>query len=147
MVIDHQPFTEPETSPGFLDIVQWWYLLHQIQNQFCFVMQSDCSAVSRLQRISQVDQRLATWKEGLPVACRPEGVVLSPMDTHPHVFLLHIDYYNFLRTIHLSIVVLRSAFCNSEEQEPSRFQASEAICVEAARSFIKALNKCVQPSY
>ncbi|KAF4843218.1 hypothetical protein CGCSCA4_v008114 [Colletotrichum siamense] len=62
------------------------------------------------------------------------------MDTHPHVFLLHIDYYNFLRTIHLSIVVLRSAFGNSEELEPSRFQASEAICVEAARSFIKALN-------
>ncbi|KAF0322615.1 fungal specific transcription factor domain-containing protein [Colletotrichum asianum] len=119
MVIDHHPSTELEASPGFFDIVQWW-----------------------LHRLSQVDQRLATWKEGLPVACRPEGVVLSPMDTHPHVFLLHIDYYNFLRTIHLSIVVMRSAFCNSEEPEPSRFQASEAICVEAARSFIKALNKC-----
>ncbi|KAF4856171.1 putative transcriptional regulatory protein [Colletotrichum siamense] len=130
----------PSEPPSRAQMSNWWYKLSQIQNQYCAVMQTKHSLVSRLDSISEANQRLAVWKDSLPSSYRPDGTILVSPENYWHVVLLHLEYFNFLRTIHLAGTVLRLSCSAVAHQNSSEYQASEVICVEAARCFIKILN-------
>lgn len=128
-------------GPSAAQLSRWSYQLDQIVNHFCNVLQSKQSVVSRLEGIAQADKRLVAWKDSLPSTYRPDSVILVTPERFTHVLLLHLDYSNLLRAMHLAAITMRPALVNTAEQLPRRLQASEILCVEAARSFIKRLNR------
>ncbi|KAH9231496.1 hypothetical protein K456DRAFT_38405 [Colletotrichum gloeosporioides 23] len=138
--LDDSQSESPSGPPSRAQMSNWWYKLSQIQNQYCAVMQTKHSLVSRLDSISEANQRFEVWKDSLPSSYRPDGTILVSPENYWHVVLLHLEYFNFLRTIHLAGTVLRLSCSGVAHQNSSEYQASEVICVEAARCFIKILN-------
>lgn len=128
-------------GPTSAQLSAWHYSLNQISNHFCNVLQSKQSVVSRLEGIAQADRRLVAWKDSIPAAFRPDSIIVVMPERYTHVLLLHLDYANLLRAVHLAAITMRPALGNNTERLPRRLQASEALCVEAARSFVKSLNK------
>ncbi|TDZ31828.1 hypothetical protein C8035_v000978 [Colletotrichum spinosum] len=124
--------------PSRAQMSNWWCKLSQIQNQYCAVTQA---LVSRLEGLSEPTRRLAAWKNRLPSAHRPDGIILVPPENYSHVVLLHLEYFNFLRTVHLAATIMRQSQSGISDQTTSDLHAGEVICVEAARLFIKILNK------
>lgn len=128
-------------GPTFAQLSAWSYSLNQINNYFCNVLQSKQSVVSRLEGIAQVDKRLVSWRDSIPVAFRPDSIIVVTPERYTHVLLLHLDYSNLLRAVHLAAITMRPALGNYTERLPRRLQASEVLCLEAARSFVKSLNR------
>lgn len=88
-----------------------------------------------------MDKRLVAWRDNIPVAFRPDSVLVVTPERYTHVLLLHLDYSNLLRAVHLAVITMRPALGSNSERLPRRLQASEVLCVEAARSFVKSLNR------
>lgn len=128
-------------GPTSAQLSAWSYSLNQINNNFCNVLQSKQSVVSRLEGIAQVDRRLVAWRDSIPAAFRPDSIIVVTPERYTHVLLLHLDYSNLLRAVHLAAITLRPALGNNTERLPRRLQASEILCLEAARSFVKSLNR------
>lgn len=128
-------------GPTSVQLTAWSYSLNQINNHFCNVLQSKQSVVSRLEGIAQVDKRLVAWRDSIPAAFRPDSVIVVTPEWYTHVLLLHLDYSNLLRAVHLAVITMRPALGSNTERLPRRLQASEILCVEAARSFVKSLNR------
>lgn len=135
--IDGDAYYGPTSS----QLSVWTYGLNQINNHFCNVLQSKQSVVSRLEGIAQVDRRLVAWRDSIPAAFRPDSIIVVTPDRYTHVLLLHLDYANLLRAVHLAVITMRPALGHNTERLPRRLQASEVLCVEAARSFVKSLNR------
>ncbi|TDZ18405.1 hypothetical protein Cob_v008608 [Colletotrichum orbiculare MAFF 240422] len=123
--------------PSRAQMSNWWYELSQIQNQYCAVTQA---LVSRLEGLSKPTRRLAALKDRLPSAHRPDGIILVSPENYSHVVLLHLEYFNFLRTVHLAATNMRQSQSGISDQTTSDLQAREVICVEAATLSIKILN-------
>lgn len=129
-------------GPTPVQLSAWSYSLNQINNHFCNVLQSKQCVVSRLEGIAQVDRRLVAWRESIPAAFRPDSVVVVTPERYTHVLmLLHLGYSNLLRAVHLAVITMRPALGSNTERLPQRLQASDVLCVEAARSFVKNLNR------
>lgn len=128
-------------GPTSAQLSAWSYNLNQINNNFCNVLQSKQSVVSRLEGIAQVDRRLVAWRDSIPAAFRPDSIIVVTPERYTHVLLLHLDYSNLLRAVHLAAITMRPALGNNTERLPRRLQASEILCLEAARSFVKSLNR------
>lgn len=128
-------------GPTSAQLSSWSYSLNQINNHLCNVLQSKQSVVSRLEGIAQVDRRLVAWRDNIPAAFRPDSIIVVTPERYTHVLLLHLDYSNLLRAVHLTTITMRPALGNSTERLPRRLQASEILCLEAARSFVKSLNR------
>lgn len=128
-------------GPTSAQLFAWSYSLSQINNHFCNVLQSKQSVVSRLEGIAQVDRRLVAWRDSIPAAFRPDSVIVVTPERYAHVLLLHLDYSNLLRAVHLAVITMRPALGINTERLPRRLQASEVLCVDAARSFVKSLNR------
>lgn len=128
-------------GPTSAQLSAWSYSLNQINNHFCNVLQSKQSVVSRLEGIAQVDKRLVAWRDSIPVAFRPDSIIVVTPERYTHVLLLHLDYSNLLRAAHLAAITMRPALGNCTERLPRRLQASKVLCLEAARSFVKSLNR------
>lgn len=128
-------------GPTSAQLFAWSYSLSQINNHFCNVLQSKQSVVSRVEGISHVDRRLVAWRDSIPAAFRPDSVIVVTPERYAHVLLLHLDYSNLLRAVHLAVITMRPALGINTERLPRRLQASEVLCVDAARSFVKSLNR------
>lgn len=128
-------------GPTLAQLSAWSYSLNQINNHFCNVLQSKQPVVSRLEGIAQVDRRLVAWRDSIPAAFRPDSVVVVTPERYTHVLMLHLDYSNLLRAVHLAVITMRPALGSNNERLPRRLQASDVLCVEAARSFVKNLNR------
>lgn len=126
-------------GPTFAQLSAWSYGLYQITNYFCNILQSKIPAMSRLDGIAQADRLLVAWRDGIPAAFRPDSVIVVAPDRFTHLLLLHLDYANLFRAIHLAAITMRPALGNNLDKLPRRLQASEVLCVEAARSFIRGL--------
>lgn len=143
--LDNLPFHgDTYYGPTSAQLSAWSYGLYQINNHFCNVLQSKQSVVSRLEGIAQADRRLVAWRDGIPAAFRPDSVIVVTPERFTHVLLLHLDYSNLLRAIHLAAITMRPALGNNLDKLPRRLQASEVLCVEAARSFVKSLIRYIQ---
>lgn len=128
-------------GPTSAQLSAWSYRLFQINNHFCNVLQSKQSVVLRLEGIAQVDRRLVAWRDSIPAAFRPDSIIVVTPERYTHVLLLHLDYSNLLRAVHLAAITMRPALGNNTDRLPRRLQASEVLCLEAARSFVKSLNR------
>lgn len=128
-------------GPTSAQLFAWSYSFSQINNHFCNLLQSKQPVVSRLEGIAQVDRRLVAWRDSIPAAFRPDSVIVVRPERYAHVLLLHLDYSNLLRAVHLAVITMRPALGMNTERLPRRLQASEVLCVDAARSFVKSLNR------
>lgn len=76
--------------------------------------------------------------------CRPGEEILSPGNTGQLLITLHLDYFHMVRSVHWASLTCAHAKRNVITSHPNpRIRGSEAICLSAARSFIKTLNECV----
>lgn len=138
----NQTFTEGDTyaGPSSRQLSICSYELDQINNYFCNVLQPKQSVISRLEEIAQAEKRLVAWRDSVPAEFRPDSILVMP-ERYTHVLLLHLDYSNLPRATQLAAITMRPALGNYTERLPRRLQASKVLCVEAARSFVKSLNK------
>ncbi|CAH0015634.1 unnamed protein product [Clonostachys rhizophaga] len=127
---------EDKLVPSLAQFLTWRFRLNRIQTRFCSAMHSSDTAASRLEAITRADEEMSEWKGDLPTICRPDHHISVSPDRYLQVVLLHLDYFNLLRTIYWAAITLGSTGSNASP----RIQASEILCVEAARSFIKTLN-------
>ncbi|RSL39572.1 hypothetical protein CEP53_013960 [Fusarium sp. AF-6] len=128
--------------PGLSQVVTWALQLSQIQTRFCGIMHSRNTVHARLDAIVGIDEDLLAWKGSLPSTCAPGQHILVSPERHLHVVLMHLEYFNLVRAVHWAAITLKP--CCGIDGDGSwlapRIQVSEALCVEAARSFVKVLN-------
>ena len=139
---------EPEVGtnisfPTLSQIYSWSYQLNQIQSRFCNIMHSKDTILFRLDAILKVDSDLMVWKEALPTSCRPGNLILASENRYLHVLLMHLEYFNLLRAVHWAVIALRPPHAGTGDASafPSRIRASERLCLDSARSFVKGLNE------
>ncbi|KAJ9659582.1 hypothetical protein H2198_002995 [Neophaeococcomyces mojaviensis] len=106
----------------------WRVTLAQIQNRLCSLVNRRETVTVRLDTLADIDQALNKWRDNIPSECRPEQEILVGHDIYQLVALLHLEYFNNRNK-------------SLAETHPSpRIRSSEAICLNAARSFVKTLN-------
>ncbi|CVL05055.1 uncharacterized protein FMAN_13026 [Fusarium mangiferae] len=128
--------------PNFSYIYSWIFQIHTFQNRFCNMIQGSESRAWKLSQIAKLDCDLIQWKDSLPVECRPDNLILVSPERYAHILCIHLEYFNMLRSIHwLAMKLASSATGEAQTVMSGRLKASEAICLEAARSLIKALNE------
>ncbi|RSL39474.1 hypothetical protein CEP54_016317 [Fusarium duplospermum] len=127
---------EDKLVPSLAQFLTWRFRLNRIQTRFCSAMHSSDTAASRLEAITRADEEMSEWTGDLPTICRPDHHISVSPDRYLQVVLLHLDYFNLLRTIYWAAITLGSTGSNASP----RIRASEILCLEAARSFIKTLN-------
>ncbi|KAH6950288.1 fungal-specific transcription factor domain-containing protein [Ilyonectria sp. MPI-CAGE-AT-0026] len=132
---------DTESFPSFAQLYLWRYQFSQIQNDFGNLMNSKETSTSRLELIARVDAALIAWKTSLPSACCPDSLILVSPEKYSHVLLMHLEYFNLLRAVHWTAVSLKHSHVGNTDKFTSRIRASEALCVEAARSFLRRLNE------
>ncbi|KAI1099003.1 N-terminal binuclear Zn cluster-containing protein [Jackrogersella minutella] len=110
-----------------------------------------------LQVIGDLDKKLETWKDNIPIDFRPEHEIkASHTPLILHVVMLHFSYYNALTTIHrmsihhgywtsrLSNYAIQGL--NARPLNPRVF-ASAALCASAARASIQLLKYVPQGDF
>ncbi|KAH7118050.1 fungal-specific transcription factor domain-containing protein [Dactylonectria estremocensis] len=143
VVVDGKSDVHSDPSYPTLSLVYIWTCqLGQVQNRFCNAMHSRNDGSSRIEALVQLDRELTAWMDSLPTSCRPGYPILSSSDIRLHILLIHLECFNLLRAIHWAVISLRPALTPGVDAEKlaARLQASDTLCVEAARSFIKSLN-------
>lgn len=137
---------EFNSFPSLTQIYTWTFQFSQIQNHFCNLMHSNDTVISRLETLINVDDSLMAWKDSLPTSCRPDHLISVSPDRYWHVLLMHLEYLNLARALHWAAVTLKPMYSGNPQvgRLTYRVRFSEALCVEAARSFIKVLNECVE---
>nr|XP_036578627.1 NAD(P)-binding protein [Colletotrichum truncatum]KAF6785922.1 NAD(P)-binding protein [Colletotrichum truncatum] len=132
--LESAPFPDAST------INCWTYTLSKIQNRFCNIMHSKNHTVSRLKAIAKVDEDLTAWRDAIPATCRPNQPILVPPESYTKVLLLHLDYMNLSRSVHWAVATLTATQAGELPNLGLRIKACETLCLDAARSFIRALN-------
>ncbi|CAH0015647.1 unnamed protein product [Clonostachys rhizophaga] len=133
----------PSGSDGgiIVSVFHWNLKLAVIRHQYCSVVQRSETVRSRLEALVALDNTLVRWHEEVPLEIRPGQALLAPRAVHRFIGLLHLEYFLTMCTIHWAMVLSTSK--NPEirsSHESIRIQASENICVSAARSFVDVLN-------
>lgn len=137
-----QPTTALYASAS--DVYAWSSRLSQIQHRFCNVTNQASTTVSMLTELGNIDTALLSWCHEIPMDCRPGEEIVSPGNTGQLLVTLHLDYFNMVRSVHWASLTCAHAKRNVVTSHPNpRIRGSEAICLSAARSFIKTLNECV----
>ncbi|KIL87888.1 nad -binding protein [Fusarium avenaceum] len=95
---------------------------------------------TKLDSIGRIDEALILWRDTLPITCRPDHPILVDPAKHLLVLFLHLEYYNLLRSVHWAALSLQPSLAGNISNPTSRIRASEVLCVDAARSFFRALN-------
>lgn len=144
----HESHGQPSSSTALLtsasDVYAWSSKLSQIQHQFCNVTNKASSTVSMLNELGNIDTALLSWCHDIPMDCRPGEEIVSPGHTGQLLVTLHLDYFHMMRSVHWASMTCAHAKRNVITSHPNpRIRGSEAICLSAARSFIKTLNECV----
>lgn len=105
-------------------------------------------AAERLKLVARLDKALQEWREMVPIEIRPGEDIRCPDDQYPTVFMMHFAYLNCLTSIH-RIAIHHSAWTNDKQNQAvsstlseelnNQVDASEAICLTAARNTIELL--------
>ncbi|KAM5520512.1 NAD(P)-binding protein [Fusarium oxysporum f. sp. phaseoli] len=125
-------------EPNRRHLYVWGFSLDTIQNRFCNIMKSKQTVADRLAAIAELDQQAMAWRDSLPVSCRPGHPILAPSELYMHVLLIHLQYFNLLRSIYWAAMTFTSRL--NPDVLSLRIRSSHILCVDAARSFIKSLN-------
>lgn len=142
--INGQPRSTTALYASALDVYGWTSKLSQIQHRFCNVTNQASTTVSMLTELGNIDTALLSWCHDIPMDCRPGEEIVAPGNTGQLLVTLHLDYFNMVRAVHWASLTCAHAKPNVVTSHPNpRIRGSEAICLSAARSFIKTLNECV----
>ncbi|RGP72198.1 nad -binding [Fusarium sporotrichioides] len=95
---------------------------------------------TKLDSIGRIDEALILWRDTLPITCRPDHPILVEPAKHLLVLFLHLEYYNLLRSVHWAALSLQPSLAGNISNPTSRIRGSEVLCIDAARSFLRALN-------
>lgn len=126
------------------DVYNWSVKLSQIQHRFSDVTNQASTTTSMLDELGNIDRALLSWCNDIPIDCRPGEEILSSGNTGDLLVSLHLDYFNMMRTVHWASLTCAHAKRNIVTSHPNpRIRGSEAICLSAARSYIKTLNEWV----
>lgn len=124
------------------EIYFWHVKLAQIENSFCALFSRTETAASRADEVGALDVALLKWRDEIPMEYRPDQEILADHEMYQAIAMLHLQYFNILRAIHWT------SFSTSQQygsapclHSNARIRSSEAICVAAARSFVKILNE------
>ncbi|KAF9875487.1 hypothetical protein CkaCkLH20_06868 [Colletotrichum karsti] len=139
MALEYTSTLTDGESSELADYLVWWYQLSLIQIQFCGLMQSKHSIVSRIDGIAQADNRLSAWKESLPPTCRPDSMLLTQDSFRCHALMLHLEYYNFLRAIHLAATVMTTSLDGSTEHSVGYTKANTHILSFHLNNYMAAI--------
>ncbi|KAH7417766.1 fungal-specific transcription factor domain-containing protein [Cadophora sp. MPI-SDFR-AT-0126] len=138
---DLQHHTSPPLAAMASNLYTWRIKLAQIQNSFCGILNRSETIVARLDSLAELDTTLTSWRDEIQIDCRPEQEILVHNSVYPFIALLHLEYFNIMRAIHWAVMTGLPAKEYDANTHPSvRIRASEAICLGAARSFVKTLN-------
>lgn len=129
-------------STSSLDVYRWNVNLSRIRNRYCAVLNRHETVVVRLDTLADLDNALMRWRDEIPLEYRPDQENLAPREAYHLVAFIHLEYFNLLRALHWASVmcVLANKDVAASHRSP-RIRASQSICLEAARSFVKTLNK------
>ncbi|PVH79625.1 hypothetical protein DL98DRAFT_572445 [Cadophora sp. DSE1049] len=124
-----------------LQLYYWNVTLSQIRNRFCVGLSTYGTMATRLDALSELDSSLLSWRDSIPLDYRPDQENQATGEDYHLVAILHLEYFNLLRSIHWTSLVLVQANkeLSATLQHP-RIRTSESICLAASRSFIKTLN-------
>ncbi|KAJ5783016.1 hypothetical protein N7457_004790 [Penicillium paradoxum] len=129
-----------ELAPGPM-IYVWHVTLACLVNQIADVIGREKCANERLYCLAELDIKLIAWRDAIPLEFRPEQENLAPIQLRHHVSWLYMQFFNVLRTLHWTSMLLIHI---RDETFPvdryPRLQSSEAICVASARSLIRTSN-------
>jgi hypothetical protein len=100
--------------------------------------QSETAIISH---IIAVDDKLLTWKNTLPFELQPEQELTGVKDGINYVgaALLHCAYHNAMLVVHRASLLSDKITLMRSHDNP-RIAASDAICLNAARSLAKSVN-------
>lgn len=133
--------TNDGSLQGLPRIYTWMRGLSQIQNRFCHAMHVNSTSAARLDALLRITNELISWKDSVPLECRPGDLILASPELYANIMLIHLEYFNMSRVVHWTILRLRSTLGGWLGVHDQQNRASEMLCVEAARSFIKTLNE------
>jgi hypothetical protein len=94
-----------------------------------------------LSRITAVDEELLTWKKTLPSELQPEQELAGIKDgmTYMGAALLHCVYHNAMLVVHRASLLGEKTIQMQSHENP-RIVASDAVCLNAARSLARSVN-------
>ncbi|KAK5048715.1 hypothetical protein LTR84_005807 [Exophiala bonariae] len=129
----------PELQWPLSQILTHRVALAQIQQKINNVFYAVATARQRLSSLEEADSDLVQWKEELPLEIRPEEHAMLDGDANIDIYMIHLDYFNLLRTIHWSLI---NHWLRSERSEDvaRRLRASESICLGACLTSVRTLN-------
>lgn len=106
------------------------------------------SIIERLKSVALLDKALQEWRESLPLEICPGEDIQCSEEQYIPVIIMHFAYLNCLTAIH-RIAIHHSSWKNDRsghsdstaqhQQVNERVEASEAICLTAARNTIELL--------
>lgn len=132
------------TYASVSDVFGWSSKLCGIQHRFCNVTNQASTTASLLDELGNIDRALLSWCQDIPMDCRPGEEIVSPEDIGQLLVSLHLDYFNMVRAVHWASLTCAHAKRSVVASHPNpRIRGSEAICLSAARSYIKTLNESV----
>ncbi|CAI6088468.1 unnamed protein product [Clonostachys chloroleuca] len=131
-----------QSSLNLMQIYGWKYKISQMQNRFCNTMNSADSTDDMIDAIHRIDRDLTAWSDTLPATCRPKKPILAPIHLRLHILVLHLDYFSLVRSIHWAAISLIAGLTDEHlGQNHISAPDSEALCVDATRSYIRSLNE------
>lgn len=129
-----------ELVPGPM-IYAWHVTLACIVNQVADIIGREKATNECLHYLAELDMKFIAWRDEIPLEFRPEQENLAPSQLQHHVSWLHVQFFNALRTLHWTSMLLTH---RRDERFPTdrylRLRSSEAICVASTRSLIRTSN-------
>lgn len=104
-------------------------------------MHVNTTSGARLDALMHITKELVSWRDTVPSGSRPGDLIQVSPERYTNIMLLHLEYFNLLRAVHWTIISLVPTRSEGSEKLKQQLQSSEALCVEAARYFIKTLNE------
>jgi hypothetical protein len=144
--VDVLPLAAPRdasTAKIISDTYIWRVRLAKIENRLSRLLVSPQSTTARIKGIEDLDSALLQWRNSLSAHLRPEEDFLVDRDTYQFVAVVHLEYFNLLRATHWASINSVRTLDQTEESLGPRIRSSEALCLAAARSFVRTLNEYV----
>ncbi|KAL6708792.1 hypothetical protein ACN47E_002488 [Coniothyrium glycines] len=127
----------PELHWPLSEIIVWRVSLAQIQQNLNECFASVLTSEERIRRLEAADLELMKWLNVLPIELRPDQQVELENDAHIEIYILHLDYFNLLQSIHWGLITRRP---QDQIKEIPRFRASDSICLNACLALARTLN-------
>lgn len=139
-VLHRDTLTYTAASPS--DVINWQSQLGLLQHRFSNITNQASSSKSVLHELETIDFALQAWCNEIPQVCRPGEEILVPDEMKHVVVSLHMEYFNLIRAVHwASLTYAHNQKHLVNASSNPRMKGSEAICVAASRSLIKAMNR------